>query len=103
MRTEARDDERRTARPLARHHRRSGNKRYEHCCVLPECPDQPVLFLYLAAQAKRTAILRQLTTLQHQIEQMLQRLYGRKSEQFNPNQMMFDSIIIESLNQNQDA
>jgi len=34
---------------------------------------------------------------------MLQRLYGRKSEQFNPNQMMFDSIIIESLNQNQDA
>ncbi len=43
---------------------------------------------------------RQLTTLQHQVEQMLRRLYGRKSEQLNPNQMMFDSIILESLEQN---
>jgi transposase len=42
---------------------------------------------------------RQLTTLQHQMEQMLRRLYGRKSEQFNPNQMMLDSIVFESLNQ----
>lgn len=40
---------------------------------------------------------RQLNTLQHQMEQMLRRLYGRKSEQLNPNQMMFDSIILESL------
>jgi transposase len=37
------------------------------------------------------------------MEQMLRRLYGRKSEQFNPHQMMFDSIILESLNRNQDA
>ncbi|SEM83045.1 hypothetical protein SAMN04489760_1571, partial [Syntrophus gentianae] len=29
---------------------------------------------------------RQLTTLQHQMEQMLRRLYGRKSERLNPNQ-----------------
>src|SRR3989339_2033681 len=43
---------------------------------------------------------RQLTTLQHQMEQMLRRLYGRKSEQLNPNQMMLDSIILESLEQN---
>ena len=43
---------------------------------------------------------RQLTTLQHQMEQMLRRLYGRKSEQLNPNQMMFDSIMLESLEQN---
>ena len=43
---------------------------------------------------------RQLTILQHQMEQMLRRLYGRKSEQLNPNQMMFDSIILESLEQN---
>lgn len=42
---------------------------------------------------------RQLTTLQHQMEQMLRRLYGRKSEQLNPNQMMLDSIILESLEQ----
>ena len=43
---------------------------------------------------------RQLTTLQHQMEQMLRRLYGRKSEQLNPNQMMLDSIVLESLEQN---
>lgn len=43
---------------------------------------------------------RQLTTLQYQMEQMLRRLYGRKSEQLNPNQMMLDSIILESLEQN---
>ncbi|MGC1401581.1 MAG: transposase [Thermodesulfobacteriota bacterium] len=43
---------------------------------------------------------RQVTTLQHQMEQMLRRLYGRKSEQLNPNQMMFDSIVLESLEQN---
>jgi transposase len=42
---------------------------------------------------------RQLTTLQHQMEQMLRRLYGRKSEQLNPNQMMLDSIVLESLSQ----
>jgi transposase len=46
---------------------------------------------------------RQLATLQHQMEQMLRRLYGRKSEQLNPTQMMFDSIVLESLNQNQGA
>ncbi len=46
---------------------------------------------------------RQLTTLQHQMEQMLRRLYGRKSEQLNPYQLMFDSIILESMNQHPDA
>ena len=49
--------------------------------------------------AKLESTQRQLTTLQHQMEQMLRRLYGRKSEQFNPNQMMLDSIVLESLNQ----
>ena len=49
--------------------------------------------------AKLESTQRQLTTLQHQMEQMLRRLYGRKSEQLNPNQMMFDSIVLESLNQ----
>jgi transposase len=42
---------------------------------------------------------RQLATLQHQMEQMIRRLYGRKSEQLNPNQMMFDAIVLDSLNQ----
>ena len=43
---------------------------------------------------------RQLTTLQHQMEQLLRRMYGRKSEQLNPNQLMFDPIVLQSLNQN---
>ena len=42
----------------------------------------------------------QLTTLQHQMENMLKRLYGRKSEKIDPNQLMFDSIILESLKDN---
>lgn len=50
--------------------------------------------------SKNESLQRQLTTLQHQMEQMLRRLYGRKSEQLNPNQMMFDSIILASLEQN---
>jgi len=49
---------------------------------------------------KNESLQRQLTTLQHQMEQMLRRLYGRKSEQLNPNQMMFDSLILKSLEQN---
>jgi len=44
---------------------------------------------------------RQLTNLQHQMEQLIKRLYGRKSEQINPNQMMLDSILLEALQQNQ--
>ena len=43
---------------------------------------------------------RQLATLQNQMEQMLRRLYGRKSEKINPNQLMFDSIVLQSLDQN---
>jgi len=42
---------------------------------------------------------RQLATLQHQIEQLIRRIYGRKSEKIDPNQMMLDSIIQESLAQ----
>jgi len=56
----------------------------------------------LELTAKIESTQRQLTTLQHQMEQMLRRLYGRKSEQRNPNQMMFDSIILEAIKQNQD-
>ena len=43
---------------------------------------------------------RQLSTLQHQIEQLLRRIYGKKSEKIDPNQLMFDSILQESLEQN---
>ena len=48
---------------------------------------------------KCEASQRQLTTLQHQIEQLIRRIYGRKSEKIDPNQMMFDSIIRESIEQ----
>ena len=48
---------------------------------------------------KLEATQRQLSTLQHQIEQLIRRIYGRKSEKIDPNQMMFDSIIQESLAQ----
>jgi len=43
---------------------------------------------------------RQLATLQHQMEQMLRRLYGHKSEQLNSNQLMLDSIVLQALEQN---
>jgi transposase len=42
---------------------------------------------------------RQLTTLQHQMEQLLKRLYGRTSEKITPGQLMFDDIVLQSLNQ----
>jgi len=46
---------------------------------------------------------RQLAILQRQMEQMLRRLYGRKSERLNPNQLMFDNIVIDSIEQGQNA
>ena len=40
----------------------------------------------------------QLKKLQHQVEQLLKRIYGRRSEKFNPNQlMMFEKEFIEAL------
>jgi len=43
---------------------------------------------------------RQVIKLQYQIEQLLKRLYGRKSEKIDPNQLMLDSLVIESLENN---
>ena len=48
---------------------------------------------------KYESLQRQHTTLQHQIEQLIRRIYGRKSEKIDPNQLMFDSIVQESLAQ----
>ena len=42
---------------------------------------------------------RQLKMLQHQVEQLLKRLYGRRSEKLDPNQLMFDNLVLESLAQ----
>ena len=43
---------------------------------------------------------RQVVKLQQQIEQLLRCLYVRKSEKIDPNQLLLDSIIIESLENN---
>lgn len=37
--------------------------------------------------------------LQHQLDQLLRRVYGRRSEKLDPNQLMFDDLILESLDQ----
>jgi transposase len=44
-----------------------------------------------------TSALRQVKTLQHQVEQLLKRIYGRRSEKMDPNQLMFDSLMLEVL------
>ena len=40
-----------------------------------------------------------LSMLQHQVEQLLRRVYGRKSEKLDPNQLMLDPLILEAINQ----
>jgi transposase len=42
---------------------------------------------------------RNIKMLQHQVEQLLRRIYGRRSEKLDPNQLMFDDLILESLDQ----
>jgi transposase len=37
--------------------------------------------------------------LQHQVEQLLRRVYGRRSEKLDPNQLMFDQLILEATEQ----
>ena len=37
-----------------------------------------------------------LSRLQHQVEQLLRRVYGRRSEKMDPNQLLFDSILLEA-------
>ncbi len=37
--------------------------------------------------------------LQHQVEQLLRRVYGRRSEKRHPDQLMFDSMVMEGIEQ----
>jgi transposase len=37
-----------------------------------------------------------LSRLQHQVEQLLRRVYGRRSEKLDPNQLLFESILLEA-------
>jgi transposase len=46
-----------------------------------------------------TAAQRQLKTVQHQVEQLLRRIYGRCSEKMDPNQLMFDGLLLDALEQ----
>jgi len=45
----------------------------------------------------------QLRTLQNQVEQLLRRIYGRRSEKLDPNQLMFDNLILEAADQSEQA
>jgi transposase len=38
-----------------------------------------------------------LSRLQHQVEQLLRRIYGRRSEKMDPNQLLFESLVLESI------
>jgi transposase len=38
-----------------------------------------------------------LNKLQHQVEQLLRRIYGRRSEKLDPNQLMFESLLLEAI------
>lgn len=40
-----------------------------------------------------------LSKLQHQVEQLLRRIYGRRSEKLDPNQLMFESLLLEAIQQ----
>ena len=37
-----------------------------------------------------------LSRLQPQVEQLLRRIYGRRSEKMDPNQLLFDSLLLEA-------
>ena len=41
----------------------------------------------------------QLKILQNQVEQLLRRVYGRRSEKLDPNQLMFDNLILQVAEQ----
>ena len=41
----------------------------------------------------------QLKILQNQVEQLLRRVYGRRSEKLDPNQLMFDNLILQAAEQ----
>ena len=40
-----------------------------------------------------------LSRLQHQVEQLLRRIYGQRSEKMDPNQLMFESLVLKSIQQ----
>lgn len=43
---------------------------------------------------------RKVNMLQHQVDQLLRRVYGRKSERLDPNQLMLHPLMLEALTEN---
>jgi transposase len=60
--------------------------------------EQKQLQIEEMAKKLRSAELK-VSMLQHQVEQLLRRVYGRKSERLDPNQLMLDPLILEAINQ----
>ena len=52
---------------------------------------------------KLSSAQHQLRILQNQVEQLLRRIYGRRSEKLDPNQLMFDNLILEAAEQSEQA
>jgi len=40
-----------------------------------------------------------ISMLQHQLDQLLRRIYGRRSERLDPNQLMFDNLVLDAIEQ----
>jgi len=56
--------------------------------------------LHIEALTKKLQSAQQnISMLQHQVEQLLRRIYGRSSERMDPNQLMFDNLMINALEQ----
>jgi transposase len=52
-----------------------------------------------ALTRKLQAAQQNISMLQHQMEQLLRRIYGRRSERLDPNQLMFDNLVLDALEQ----
>ena len=44
---------------------------------------------------------RNITMLQHQVDQLLRRVYGRRSEKLDPKQLLFDPLVLEAVQQHE--
>ena len=68
---------------------------------IEELPDDPVVLRGVVEQLVKllTAANGKIEDLQHQVEQMVRRLYGRSSEKWDPNQALMDGVLADVLEQ----
>jgi len=52
-----------------------------------------------ALSKKLHSAQKNISMLQHQLEQLLRRVYGRRSERLDPNQLMFDHLVLDAIEQ----